>query len=90
MIGISVDSPFALEAWAKQEGITITLASDFNKETAKAYDVLLADLAGIGASSKRAAFVIDRDGVIRYSEETPTPKEVPDFEKVKATLSQLA
>ena len=88
VIGISVDSPFAQEAWAKQSGITFPLASDYNKTTIKAYDVVLDDLAGIGSSAKRAAFVIDREGVIQYSEATPTPKDLPDFEAVKAALGK--
>ena len=56
VVGISVDSPFAQEAWAKKENINIPLVSDLNKETAKAYDVLLPDLIGLGAVSARAAF----------------------------------
>ncbi len=87
--GISVDSPFAQEAWAQKEGIKLTLLSDLNKKTAEAYGVLLPDLAGFGAASARAAFVIDKAGVIRYSEQTPTPKDLPDFEKVKAALAAL-
>jgi peroxiredoxin len=90
VIGISVDSPFAQEAWAQKESITIPLASDLNKEVAKAYDVLLPDLVGIGSASARAAFVIDKEGIIRYSEQTPTPLELPTFEAIKATLAQLA
>ena len=90
VIAISVDSPFALEAWAKQEGITITLASDLNKATAAAYDVLLPDLIGLGSVSARAAFVIDKAGVIQYSEQTPTPHELPNFEAIKAVLATLA
>lgn len=89
VIGISVDSPFAQEAWAKKEGITIPLASDLNKETATAYDVLFKGIAGIGDSSARAAFVVDKEGVIQYSEQTPTPKDLPDFEAIKATLGKL-
>jgi peroxiredoxin len=89
VIGISVDSPFAQEAWAQKESITIPLASDLNKDVAKAYDVLLPDLVGIGSASARAAFVIDKEGVVRYSEQTPTPLELPTFEAIKATLAQL-
>jgi peroxiredoxin len=89
VIGISVDSPFAQEAWALKEHITIPLASDLNKEVAKAYDVLLADLVGIGAASARAAFVIDKEGVVRYAEQTPTPLELPSFDLIRATLAQL-
>lgn len=89
IIGISVDSPFAQEAWAQKEKITITLASDLNKEVTKAYDVLFAGIAGIGDSSARAAFLIDKQGVIQYSEQTPTPKDLPNFEALKARLAQL-
>jgi len=89
VIGISVDSPFAQEAWAQKEKIGITLASDLNKKTAQAYGTLLPDLIGIGSVSARAAFVIDKNGIVQYSEQTPTPKELPDFNKVKETLAGL-
>jgi len=89
IIGISVDSPFAQEAWARQEKIGITLASDFNKETAFAYGTLIENLGGFGSASARAAFVIDKAGVIRYSEQTPTPKDLPDLEAVKSKLAEL-
>jgi peroxiredoxin len=89
VIGISVDSPFAQAAWAQKEKITITLASDLNKTVTKAYDVVFPMLAGVGDTAARAAFVIDRHGVVQYSEQTPTPKDLPNFEAVKATLAKL-
>ncbi|HWL53429.1 MAG TPA: redoxin domain-containing protein [Chthoniobacteraceae bacterium] len=89
VIGISVDSPFAQEAWAKQENITITLASDLNKKTAEAYGTLLPDLLGLGSVSARAAFIVDKEGVIRYAEVTPTPHDLPNFEAIKARLAEL-
>ena len=89
VIGISVDSPFAQEAWAKKENIGITLASDLNKKTAAAYGTLLEDIGGIGSASARAAFVIDKAGVVQYSEQTPTPKDLPNFEAVKTKLAEL-
>lgn len=88
VIGISVDSPFAQEAWAKASNIKITLVSDLNKETTKAYDVLFPGLAGIGDTAARAAFVIGKDGVVKYAEQTPTPKDLPDFAAVKAALAK--
>jgi peroxiredoxin len=90
VIGISVDSPFAQEAWAQKEKIGITLVSDLNKEATKAYDVLFPGLAGIGDTSARAAFVVDKNGIIQYSEQTATPKDLPDFNAVKAKLAKLA
>lgn len=88
VIGISVDSPFAQEAWAKANNIKITLVSDLNKETTKAYDVLFPGLAGIGDTSARAAFVIGIDGVVTYAEQTATPKDLPNFAAVKAALAK--
>lgn len=89
VIAISVDSPFAQEAWAQKEKITVKLASDLNKQTAAAYGVLLPDLLGFGSTAARAAFVVDKQGVVRYSEQTPTPKDLPNFEAIKATLQGL-
>src|SRR6184192_3971065 len=89
IIAVSVDSPFAQEAWAQKEKIGITLASDLNKKTAQAYGVLLPDLNGLGAVAARSAFVIDRNGTVQYSEQTPTPKDLPNFNAIRDTLSRL-
>ena len=89
VIAVSVDSPFAQEAWARQHKIGITLASDLNKTTARAYGVLLDDLMGFGSTAARAAFVIDKNGVVQYSEQTPTPKDLPNFDAIKAALAKL-
>lgn len=86
--GISVDSPFAHEAWAKEHKIGVTLLSDLNKAVTRAYDVVFPNLAGVGDTSARAAFVIGQDGRIKYAEQTPTPKDLPDFAKVKAALAK--
>lgn len=86
---ISVDSPFAQEAWAQKEKITLKLLSDLNKTVTKAYDVLFPGLAGIGDTSARAAVVIDKQGNIAYVEQTATPKDLPNFDAVKAALSKL-
>ena len=89
VIGLSVDTPFAQEAWAKKENIGITLVSDLNKTVTNAYDVLFPMLAGVGDTSARAAFVIDKAGIVQYAEQTPTPKDLPNFAAVQATLAKL-
>jgi peroxiredoxin len=86
--GISVDSPFAQEAWAKQNKIGVTLLSDLNKTVIRAYGVVLPALAGMYEAATRAAFVIGSDGVIKYAEQTPTPKDLPNFAAVKAALAK--
>lgn len=87
VLGISVDSPFALAAWAKEEGFDFPLLSDFNREAARSYDVLLEDLMGLKGVAKRAAFVVDKEGVVRYAEVCPTPAQLPDFRKIQAALA---
>ena len=89
VIAISVDSPFSQEAWAKTNNIQARLASDLNKVVIKAYDVVFPMLAGVGDTAARAAFVIDKNGVVQYSEQTPTPKDLPNFDAIKATLAKL-
>jgi peroxiredoxin len=61
--------------------------SDLNKEATNAYGVLFKSIAGIGDSSARAAFVVDAAGQIVYSEQTPTPKDLPSFDAIKAKLA---
>ena len=89
VIGISIDTPFAQEAWAQKEKISVTLASDLNKEVIKKYDVVFPMLAGVGDTAARAAIVIDKNGVVQYSEQTPTPKDLPNFAAIKAMLATL-
>jgi glutaredoxin-dependent peroxiredoxin len=89
VIGVSVDSPFAQEAWAKKENIAVQLVSDLDKSVTKAFDVEFPALAGIGLTSARAAFIVDKAGVIQYSEQTPTPKDLPNFDAIKAKLAEL-
>lgn len=85
--GISVDSPFAQEAFAKANDITIPLLSDFNKEVAEAYDVLYADLLGFKGVAKRSAFVINPEGEITYVWCSEDPHNLPPFDEIKAALA---
>jgi len=94
VLGISGDNPFAQAAWAEKEGITIPLLSDYEHEVAKAYGVAYdqflpeANLI-MGGVAKRSAFVIDKTGMVRYAEVQEHPKDLPDFEAVKACLRAL-
>lgn len=90
VFGISGDSPFAQQAWAEKEHITIPLLSDMQRTAARDYQVLLPDLMGLGPVNARAAFVVGKDGVIRHGEQTPAPTELPDFDAVRTALKGLA
>jgi glutaredoxin-dependent peroxiredoxin len=89
VFGISVDSVFSQEAWAKANGITIPLLSDFNKDVCLKYGTLYPDggfVLGMNGVSKRSAFVIDKDGIIKYMEILDDAGKLPDFEKIKNSL----
>ncbi len=85
--GISVDTPFTLEAFAQKNGIRFPLLSDFNREATKAYDVLFEDVLGFKHVAKRSAFVIDQDGTIAHGFSSDDPKQFPDFDAIKNALA---
>ena len=92
--GISGDNPFAQEAWAQKESINVPLLSDYEHKIAKQYDVMYDSFLpqmnlGMGGVPKRSAFIIDRDGVIQYAESNDDARELPNFDKIKAKLTEL-
>jgi glutaredoxin-dependent peroxiredoxin len=92
--GISGDNPFAQEAWAQKEKITVTLLSDYEHKVAKAYDVIYDSFLpqlnlGMAGVPKRSAFVIDKNGMIQYAESNDDAKQLPNFDKIKAKLVEL-
>ena len=92
--GISGDNPFAQESWAQKEKITVPLLSDYEHKVARAYgcaydSFLPAKSLPMGGVPKRSAFVVDKQGVIRYAEIKESPGDLPNFEQIKAALAQL-
>ncbi len=90
ILGISGDSLHALNAWKAQENFPFPLLSDFNHEVTPAYGAHYDELAWMKDVPKRAAFVIDKKGVVRYAEVLATPGKLPDFEAVRAILADLS
>ena len=91
VFGVSVDSLFSLGKFKAEQNLNFPLLSDFNKDAAKAFGVLYDtfpafEMQGV---SKRAAFVIDKEGVVRYAEVCPTPGDLPDFAAIQQTLAGL-
>lgn len=89
VLGISVDTPFALKAFANTERLQFPLLSDFNKEVIRAYDVVNPDMIGLRDIARRAVFVIDREGTIRYKEVLDDARNEPDYEKLNGALAPL-
>lgn len=88
--GISIDSLFTLARYQEEQQLNFHLLSDFNKDASRAFGVLDEKFAfNMQGVSKRSAFVIDKEGIVRYSEICPTPGDLPDFKKINEALSQL-
>jgi peroxiredoxin len=87
VVGVSVDSPFVLDKFSKENNLNFPLGSDFNRVVSKSFGVLFEDdFAGMTHFSKRSAFVIDKEGIIQYAEITDG-KSLPSFENIKNTLA---
>jgi len=91
VFGISVDSAYTLKKFKEEQGFNFTLLSDFNKTASKAYNVLYdvfpsMEMEGV---SKRAAFVIDGEGVVQYAEVCARPGDLPNFDAINTILENL-
>ena len=90
VFGISVDSVFTLAKFKADQQFNFPLLSDFNKEVSTAYGAIYADwILDMKGVSKRAAFVIDKEGVIRYAEVLENAGELPNFEAIQQILGTL-
>ncbi|OLY93715.1 Peroxiredoxin [Cnuella takakiae] len=89
VIGISIDSLFTLAKYKEDQQYNFELLSDFNKEVSAAYGALYSEFFGMKGVSKRAAFVIDREGVVRYAEVLEDAGQQPNFTLILKTLEEL-
>jgi len=93
VLALSVDSPFSLKLWHDKNGFTFPLLSDFNKEVIKQYGAIY-DVFAPGAFNyfgvaKRSAFVIDKEGILRYVEVLEDAKNEPNYEEIQKVLASL-
>jgi peroxiredoxin len=87
VLGISVDTFFALKAWKDAEKLNFPLLSDFNKTVIRQYGVVNPDMIGLKDIAKRAVFVIDRNGVVKHREVLEDARNEPDYNKIKQALA---
>jgi peroxiredoxin len=93
VVGVSVDSLFALKMWQERNNTNFPLLSDFNKEVAITYGVLYDGFGGgkygyLGVA-KRSVFVIDKNGIVQYTESHDNAGEEPSYENIKSALEKL-
>ncbi len=87
VLGISVDSPFTLAKFKEENNYQFTLLSDFNKEISQAYDAFYdAFVFNLKGVAKRAAFVLDTNHKIIYSQVLESAGDLPDFAAIDAAI----
>ena len=90
VLAVSVDSLFTLEKFKEEQNLNFPLLSDFNKEVSPKYDSLYDEFVlGMKGVSKRSAFVIDKEGTVRYAEVLDSAGDLPDFAAIQSTLKNL-
>jgi peroxiredoxin len=89
VFAISVDSIFSHKAFATHHTIGVPLLSDFNKTVSQDYGVLYPDLMGLKGVAKRAVFLLDAGGIVRYVWVTEDPTQMPDFTEIKKQIELL-
>jgi peroxiredoxin len=91
VIGISPDTPFSNRMFREINKLNFPLLSDLNLDTIKAYDIAHENFAGIPGFTrcKRATFILDRDGIIRYVNVTPSPGVEPNYEEIFAAAEAV-
>jgi len=92
VVGVSVDSLFVLEKFKGEQNIGFPLLSDFNKTAATDFGVLYDEFPAFGMKgvAKRAAFIVDKSGIVQYAEVCPTPGDLPNFEAITSKLKELS
>jgi peroxiredoxin len=89
VLGISVDTFFALKAFHDQQGLMFSLLSDFNKQVIREYGVFNEDMIGLKGIAKRAVFVLDKNGVVRHREVLEDARNEPNYQQVFDALAAL-
>lgn len=90
VLGISVDSLFSLDKFRQEQQLNFDLLSDFNSEVCNSYGAMYDTFVfGMKNVSRRAAFVVDAAGVVRYAEVLESAGDLPNFVAIQETLSQL-
>ena len=81
--GISVDSVFSHQAFAKElGGLPYDLIADFERKMVTDYGVRREDVEGYSGIPRRTVFVMDGDGIIRWTWVTSREKPQPDYDLV--------
>jgi len=91
VVGIAVSDPFSNKAFAEKNRLTFPILSDYNREVIRTYGIEHEDFAGLKGyqTSKRAIFILDKTGVVRYAWITENPSVEPNYSEIESFLEKM-
>jgi len=89
VLGLSIDSPFVNRKFAEETKVPFPILSDFNKDASSSYGVLYPEFYGMKGVSKRAAFVVDREGVVAYAWVAEDAGLLPPFDEILEAVARV-
>jgi len=91
VLGVSVNDPFTLKGFAERNMLNFPLLSDYDRKVIEMYDIVHRDFAGLKgySASKRAVFILDREGMVRYLWVSEDPRVEPDYDLIQAELAKI-
>jgi peroxiredoxin Q/BCP len=89
VVGVSADHAATLDAFSKQNNLKHLLLADFRRQMLPAYGALeMNEASPIYRYGKRAYFIIDRQGVVRYMKIQANPLDVLKADEVLKALRE--
>jgi peroxiredoxin len=91
IVGIAVTDPFSNKAFAEKNRLTFPILSDYKREVIKAYGIELPHFAGLRdyMTAKRAIFILDNGGIVRYRWVTNDPEDEPKYSEIEEFLAKM-
>ena len=92
IVGVAVTDPFSNKAFAEKNLLTFPILSDYKREVIRTYGIELPNFAGLSGytTAKRAIFILDKDGIVRYAWITDNPAAEPNYSEIEAFLEKMA
>ena len=91
VIGVSVNDPFSNKEFAEKNRLTFPILSDYNREVIKKYNLESPDFVGLKGYTvaKRSIFVLDKQGIVRYTWVTEDPTVEPKYGSIEKALAEI-
>lgn len=91
VVAVSVNDPFSNKAFSERNQLNFPLLSDYDRDAVEKFGVALDDFAGMKGytAAKRAVFIIDKDGTIRYKWVSEDPAKEPDYDEIETKLKEI-